>query len=241
MKQRGRCAVPLALAAALSLGGCWEVSGTCPYGTWPVDGATGVPLDAVIDLHASSPLPADTPNLARAVSLTTADGASIPVDVEVRGATVRLIPRRGLEPDTDYTAWGVDPDAARSGQWWGDLENSAAAVVFSTGGQPVVQSVAQLDDGIAVMAFSEPVDLDSLVGAVHAAPGVAVTVLGTDDRADTLVELQLDPVPDVPRLRLTEGATTLDGRPVAPSGGWIRVHRYADQLVTTHRGEPACY
>jgi hypothetical protein len=221
-----------------TLPGCWPDYGGCPYGTLPIDGATGVALDAVIELRATE-LPPDLPSLDGAVGLETADGQEVPVEVEVDGAVVRMVPRRGLAPDTDYQAWGINE--ASDAHWSGDLPNRWTDLAFSTGGVPAVLSVTRgEEEDVAVMAFTEAVDLESLARALTVPPGVEARVLGHDRRADTLVEVRLDPFPDILRMTLGEGATTPDGRALDPSGGPIRVHRYGHELIAAHRGEVVC-
>ena len=152
------------VAATLGvLSSCYDPWGELPcyYGTFPVTGATGVSRNVEIALVAEA-LPADLPDLSRAVGLETAGGEPVEVDIDVEGSTVRLIPTAPPRGGADLRRvgdrrGGAGQRVAVARVPRGDLHDDhlrggrdAAARRGGTGRR-----------ARALLAFSEPVDLDT--------------------------------------------------------------------------------
>lgn len=152
---------------AETLSGCDEYT-SCTWGIWPIDGATGVPLDTVIEFASVDPLPDLLPeDLEQALTLRIEEGPAVPFEIELEEDVIRLVPREPLKPGQTYVARGVSFDALRDGEthWWGPYRPEPVTSRFQTGGVPAILGAMTAADGHVVVAFSEPMDLPSLTVA----------------------------------------------------------------------------
>ncbi len=142
----------------------------CPNGVWPFDGQTAVPLDVVIVVQTGEALPDDAPPLDGTITLTTEDGRAVPftTEVDTRTGELRVIPDEALEPNTRYELGAVDwYQLAEYPHWWGrHVGRDYTLTHFATGSEPALLEALPIDDGseVFVVAFSEPIELDSLEG-----------------------------------------------------------------------------
>src|SRR5262245_58137620 len=118
----------------------------CQWGVWPMDGATGVPVDAAIEFTSEDPLPELMPeDMTGALKLRMVEGPAVPFEVEIEGNVLRMIPTEPLLPGRAYVARGVDVRALRGADthWWGPYEMEPVTTHFETGGAPRVIKAVQ--------------------------------------------------------------------------------------------------
>jgi hypothetical protein len=153
----------------------------CRWGTLPMDGATGVPLDAVVEFTSDESLPEMLPeDMTAAFTLRIDHGNGVPFDVEVRGDTLVLRPREPLKPGFAYVASGADFLALRNDDqhWWGQTDLGTKRIQFQTGGLPTLLEAIATPTGRVVAVFSEPMDLDSMSVAFELVSPISTLVTG---------------------------------------------------------------
>lgn len=210
----------------------------CPHGSFPMDGATGVALDTTIVLSTSG-LPRDVPSLQDAVGLETARGRPVEVEVEVDGDTIILRPAQPLQPETTYLVWGISVEEER---WWGALVDDYGEFTFTTGGTPqLLASTPGYDEGTLWLAFSEPVDPESLDGALSFPSDQPYTVVGLAEGTETIVEIAVE-LATSDTLSLLEGAKSLRGPGVQPAEATPGAYPAwnATELHNLHTNQPYC-
>jgi len=151
--------------AVLGIGGVACSYELLHYGSFPFDGQTRVPVDAVLEINGW--IPESWGDLSNGIRLVDAEsGVSVPFTYELQtgrgGVLVR--PSRPLEPDTEYmlsgvSSWQVTGSHGMGSMCWGwcgdGLESTRAT--FSTGGEPrLLAATDHYDDGL-FLVFSEPV------------------------------------------------------------------------------------
>jgi hypothetical protein len=150
----------------------------CKWGTWPMDGATGVALDAAVEFTSDEPLPELLPeDMTAAFTLRVDHGDGVPFDVEVDGLTLRLVPREPLRQGVTYVASGMDVQALRDADhhWWGQTAFDTKRVKFQTGGLPTLRQAIATPQGRVIAVFSEPMDLETLGAAFELVNFLGIT------------------------------------------------------------------
>jgi hypothetical protein len=244
--------------ALAALAGCGsdELQTFCTRaGSAPFDGQTAVSTDAVIELTGAEPIPEDLPPIDDTVELRTLDGVPVPfrVEVEPRAGVVRVIPRRPLLEDQGYVVTAGEWSTLRGGNhWWGELPDGGFPVTvtrFRTGSRPRLLGAYGLDEDEVVLAFSEPIDLDTIVGRVRFAQDRSgewdFDVVGTWEGHENLVWLAVAgegaPADDTQGLFVSRGVATPGGVQLADdqSVRW-EIDQPSEDELARFDGAPEC-
>lgn len=213
----------------------------CALGTFPLHGATNVDPDVILELRTFE-LPNNFPSLDGAVLLEH-DGAEVSVDIVVdpESQTVFVTP---LEPlvEGEYRLRGVQ--APQAGHWYNGFGPVAARadVRFEVGGMPRFRGAGLVDDGnTLLLSFSEPVQADTVQGALAVEGELGFVVVGHYSDEPSAVEVHLTVPQSVLELSLGEGVLADDGTPVAPTDKPLVVDDYDGFVITNlYAGEAHC-
>lgn len=213
-----------AAGGALLAAGCRYDLVDCPLGVTPWDGESAVAPDVAVEFSAGGELPDGVPSLQAGVSFLRDDGAPVSFRTEYRpeAGRVRVIPTKPLAADHDYTVTAIDWYALRgTGHWWDQVpfEHDPATTTFRVGSRPRVVDAWSVGAEGVVLAFSEPMDLDTLDGRIrfvtdHVGQWDLEVVGPWDDRRDLVWILPTgDGVPTEGQRELvvSRGATSLTG------------------------------
>ena len=215
---------PVTLAVLYSL--ACSPPPSCFDGTWPSNGATGVPADTLLQVVFGQD-PSEFPALPPGVTLFD-ETAGAPVDITVTadGRTLTAVPAAPLIDDHVDVLTGVD----RGTLDWSSVSWHAASsgrhltgtARFTIGGAPTVLAAWHTDYDTVGLVFSEPMDrgsfddadLDAFVtdprsGEVFV--GAAAGATWSDD--DRFVEVRMDWPEEAPTVDdiLTLTLDSLDG------------------------------
>ncbi len=210
----------------------------CPHGSFPMPGATGVPTDVEIVLNTSW-LPRDVPSLSEAVGLETSGGRPVPIEVTIEGDEIHIQPLQPLKAEETYLVWGISVGEER---WWDEIVDDYAEITFTTGGTPqLLASMRGYDEDTLWLAFSEPVDLASLDGALLFPEDQPYTVVGYVEEAETIVEIAVDLAQSGTDLSLADGVESLRGPSVQLAiDEDLRLGMDAPDLHDLHAHRPYC-
>ncbi len=219
----------------------------CPNGVSPFDGQTAVPLDVVLVIRTGEALPDDLPPLEGTISLLdVGEGRQVPLRVEVDppSGELRVIPDEPLRPDAEYQLGAVDWfELDEFPHWWGerDFGRDFAYTSFLTASRPALLEVHRPEEDELVLAFSEPVDLHSLGGAVWARTTrtdgeIVLPVLGRFEGSDHLVRVAFPPDASLIDLGV-DGGLAASGLPIEPG---VVVLPEEGFPIARFFGEPFC-
>lgn len=153
-------ALSLNLVSSMACSRIW-----CPYGVSPFDGATSVDARTTVQFFASGEIPHDLPDVSRAVTFVDeTTGADVPftVDVNPDWGIFTVTPGTALTDGHTYRVSGIDDGMLQGGGTWWDGPDDSAVTRFTVGdGSPKpLRSVWLDEEGLLVVAFSEPLALD---------------------------------------------------------------------------------
>lgn len=237
--------------------GCTPIS--CYHGTLPMDGATNVDPEEILELRLKD-FRSDAPSFEGRVRLEHAgNGRSVPVGVtlDVDTGTLFVVPVEPLEPGEYRMEGPTSPDTAH---WWPGFGPSAyARITFEVGGEPVLRYAGvHPENDTLLLAFSEAVDARSVVGALDIAGDPAYTVFGHLDGDERIVEVGVDGLqafvdgsgPTIvatspatarqPYDVVVDGVETPSGQLVAPSEPLLPSRDVGLRLLDLYSGEPYC-
>lgn len=235
MRKGAGLLVGIVIATQLARGqaGCSYVP--CYYGTYPPQGATRVPLDAVLRFVGGDEITSDLPALSQAIHLRRVDGAvaqAVPFSVrlDARAHTVEVHPDAPLAPDATYELDGIDPRQVSRQHFGYALDRDPAITRFETGGALHPIGAWRTEEDVIVVVFSEPVDADAIGASLDVTDGdgaaVDFEVLGALAGAPRAIEI----ADDGSAYAVTYGETE-----VLVDDGYE-----AQAAVDWHVGRPAC-
>lgn len=149
---------PVSLAVLYSL--ACSPPPSCFDGTWPSNGATGVPADTLLQIDFGQD-PSEFPALPPGVTLfDETDGVPVDITVTADGRTLTAEPAAPLLDGHTYVLTGVD----RSALDWSSVNRSAASsgrnitgvAEFTVGGAPTVLAAWHVSFDTVGLVFSEP-------------------------------------------------------------------------------------
>ena len=221
----------IAVGAALGNFGCSEL--LCHTGSWPFDGQTAVPVDAVLTLDIGSNRAGALPAVTPGITLARVDGAFRPVPFDARWdpetGVVTIVPDAPLEPDATYVLRGVEAYDIETPNQPVDLPYVAANTLFHTSSRPALVTAARLGDDL-VLVTSEPLSAD-----------VIAERLRLRDDAALPVEGQLDGWwGDDPHLWVVTGAGAAVEAHLDGYGDWKEILDDGSLLLPWFLGEASC-